>query len=298
LRRNTPSTPWKPLDAAVTAEDGAANLQVSSEFSLDSLMRSGIFMITMMCHTNHLLWPTPADIAEFSYSKLSHFDLFHGLPFQSWNVGDPDPAICDLKVYQDYLTYCFIRRNVPPGSRILDVGGGDSRVLKFFSGEYECWNADKCEGLGNGPVNFCSPHYRIVYDYVGSFSPELPDHYFDFVFSVSALEHTPEDETVHSNVLKDINRILKPGAPSLHCFDVFLRPGGQSYACGLIAYLYANAPLQTRFVPLAEIEADPNTYTMSQEAYEAQWRAITKISYSDLGRPCSLNLFWTGDESE
>ena len=54
---------------------------------------------------------------------------------------------------------------------------------------------------------------------------ELPDHYFDFVFSVSALEHTPDDHSVRVNVLKDINRILKPGCPSLHCFDAFLRPG-------------------------------------------------------------------------
>ena len=84
-------------------------------------------------------------IVDFSYSKLLHFELFRGLPFQSHNLGDPDPAICDLKVYQDYLTYCFIRLNVPPGSRILDVGGGDSRTLKFFSNDYECWNADKFE---------------------------------------------------------------------------------------------------------------------------------------------------------
>src|SRR4029434_2211148 len=87
----------------------------------------------MTSNANCPQWPTPATIAEFSYSKLSHFELFRGLPFQSYNVGDPDPAVCDLKVYQDYLTYCFIRLTVPPGSRILDVSGGDSRILKFFA---------------------------------------------------------------------------------------------------------------------------------------------------------------------
>jgi ubiquinone/menaquinone biosynthesis C-methylase UbiE len=242
---------------------------------------------------SHPLWPTPATIVDFSYSKLSHFELFRGLPFQSYNVGDPDPAICDLKVYQDYLTYCFIRRNVPLGSRILDVGGGDSRILKFFSNDYECWNADKCEGLGNGPIKFSSPHYRIVYDYVGSFNPELPDNYFDFVFSVSALEHTPDDQDVRVNLLKDINRILKPGCPSLHCFDASPRPAGNSWVNGLVPYLYANEPLQTRFVPLAEIEADPDTYAMSEHAYEVYWQPITKLPYGDFGRPFSVNLFWT-----
>jgi ubiquinone/menaquinone biosynthesis C-methylase UbiE len=237
-------------------------------------------------------WPHPSDIVDFSYSKLSHFELFRDSPFQSYNVGDPDPAICDLKVYQDYLTYCFIRRNVSPGSRILEVGGGDSRILKFFANEYECWNADKCEGLGNGPVKFTSPHYRTVYDYVGSFNSELPDAHFDFVFSISALEHTPEDQTVRVNVLKDINRVLKRGCPSFHCFDAILRPAGKSWINGLIPYLYASAPVQTRFAPLAEIANNPGTYAMSQAAYESNWQPITKDSYEKFGRAFSCNVLW------
>ena len=242
--------------------------------------------------TMHSHWPSPENIAGFSYSKLSHFPLFNSLPFQSYNVGDPNPAICDLKVYQDYLTYCFIRRNVPPGARSLEVGGGDSRILKFFSKEYECWNADKCEGLGNGPVKFTSPHYRIVYDYVGSFNPELPDAHFDFVFSISALEHTPEDQAVRVNVLNDMNRVLKPGCPSFHCFDSILRPAGNSWVTGLIPDIYANAPLLTTFVPLTEIEQNPDTYAMSRQAYEANWQAITNDPYEKFGRPVSLNLLW------
>ena len=98
-------------------------------------------------------------------------------------------------------------------------------------------------------------------------------------------------------MLKDINRILKPVCPSLHCFDASLRPVGQSYINGLIPYLYANAPLQTRFVPLLEIEADPDTYFMSQQAYEANWQPITKQSFADFGRVLSLNLFWTATKS-
>jgi len=235
---------------------------------------------------------SPANMGDFSYSKRSHFRLFRGLPFKSYNVDDPDPAICDLKVYQDYLIYCFIRRNVPPGSRILEVGGGDSRILKQFTNDYECWNADKCEGLGNGPVRFASPHYRIVYDYVGSFNPELPDAHFDFVFSISALEHTPEDQQTRVNVLSDINRVLKPGCPSFHCFDAILRPEGNSWVNGLITHVYATQSLLTRFVPPAVIEADPDTYFMSQQAYEANWQPITRAPYEEFGKVLSFNLFW------
>jgi SAM-dependent methyltransferase len=235
---------------------------------------------------------SPAKIVDFSYSKHSHFKLFRGQPFRSYNVGDPDPAICDLKVYQDYLIYCFIRWNVPPGSRILEIGGGDSRVLRHFSNEYECWNSDRCAGLGNGPVAFSSPHYRIVYDYVGSFNPELPDHYFDFVFSISALEHTSEDETTRANILKDIHRVLKPGCPSFHCLDAIWRPAGWSWVNGLIPHLYNNAPLQTRSISPDEVMADPDAYVMSRAAYEANWQPLTKDPYEKFGHAFSYNLFW------
>ncbi len=238
-------------------------------------------------------WPTPANIAQFSYSRRSSFELFRGPPYISFNGYDPDPDICDLKVYQDYLTYCFIRQNVPKGSRILEVGGGDSRILKVFAQDYECWNADKCDGLGNGPTKFSSPHYRLVYDYVGSYNPELPAEYFDFVFSISALEHTPEDQAVWANVLGDISRVLKPGGSSLHCFDAIIRPAGKSWVSGLIPYLYANAPVQTRFAPLSDIELDPDTFAMSKAAYEEYWQPVTKESYENFGRPFSINIFWT-----
>jgi ubiquinone/menaquinone biosynthesis C-methylase UbiE len=237
-------------------------------------------------------WPSPANITDFSYSKLSHFKLFSGLPFQSYNVGDPNPDTCDLKVYQDYLTYCFICRNVAPGARILEVGGGDSRILKCFSKDYECWNADRCEGLGNGPIKFTSTQYRIVYDYIGAFNQQLPSGYFDLVFSISALEHTPEDPAVRVDLLEDMNRVLKPGCPSFHCFDAVLRPAGNSWVNGMIPYLYAHAPLLTCLVPVTEIDANPDTYAMCQSAYEANWQPVTKDPYAEFGRPVSLNLFW------
>lgn len=236
--------------------------------------------------------PRPENIGDFSVSKVEHFGLFKGLQFQSYNVGDPDPAVCDLKVYQDYLMYCFIVANVPKGSRILDVGGGDSRVLRFLSKDYECWNVNKCEGLGNGPVQFSSPHYRIVYDYLGNFNPELPSAYFEFVFSISALEHTPEDQTIRENIVKDIHRILKPGCPSFHLFDCIWRPEGKSWVNGLIPYLYATVPARTRFVPPAEVERDPAVFFMSESAFNASWAPILKCPYSEYGRPYSMNVFW------
>lgn len=238
------------------------------------------------------LAPSVADIAPFSVSRLEHFELFKGLSFKSYNAGDPDPAICDLKVYQDYLAYCFIEANVPRGSRILEVGGGDSRILRHFSRDHECWSVDKCEGLGNGPKAFTSPDFRIVYDYLGSSNPELPASYFDLVFSISALEHTPEDPDARDAIARDLRRVLKPGCPSLHLFDCVWRPGGRSWVNGLVPYLYRTLPLRTRLVPPEELAQDPGVYFMAQEPFDRVWAPLVGSSYQEFGRPYSLNLLW------
>ncbi len=151
---------------------------------------------------------TPLNFDKFTFSKMDHFNLFLEHNFDEELFGCVvDPGDCDLKVYQDLLIYSFIKFNVPAGSKILDIGGGDSRILKHFKNDYECWNIDKLEGVGNGPTDIDTTGFRLVFDYMGNFNNELPENYFDFVFSISTLEHVPADEAkIHADILKDINR--------------------------------------------------------------------------------------------
>ena len=127
------------------------------------------------------------DLSEFvqlSYSRRSHFASFE--TFEQRHIGDIDTF--DLKVYQDLLVYNFIKRNIKKGSRILEVGGGESRIIEALKSEYEFWNLDKLEGFGFGPVGMQEQAgYRIVRDYIGNFNASLPDGSFDLVFSISAL---------------------------------------------------------------------------------------------------------------
>ncbi|NJN99801.1 MAG: methyltransferase domain-containing protein [Anaerolineales bacterium] len=161
--------------------------------------------------------------SELTYSKKSHFKLFKGSDLELYHRSI-DPALCDLKAYQDLLVFWFIKNVIPKGSRILDIGGGESRILAHFKDDFECWNLDKLEGLGNGPRNIKTNGYRLVKDYIGNFNLELPNNYFDFVFSISALEHVPDyDPALLQKILDDIDRILKSGGYSLHCFDVVLK---------------------------------------------------------------------------
>jgi glycosyltransferase involved in cell wall biosynthesis len=239
---------------------------------------------------------TADNFGFFTYSRITHFPLFAGLDLELYGLS-PNPKCCDLKIYQDLLVYSFIRENIPTGSRILEIGGGDSRVLRPLYEDYECWNVDKLEGLGNGPVDVRSTGFRLVRDYMGTFNPELPDGYFDFVFSISVLEHVEETEESFRNILDDISRVLRPGGLSLHCFDVVARDN-DVWTNSFLPYIFEHVPTLNRFVPLMQVFLDPHTHVMSQQAYEAFWQPATKVQYKEFGFPLSYNVLWRKENQD
>jgi SAM-dependent methyltransferase len=85
----------------------------------------------------------------------------------------------------------------------------------------ECWNAERFEGVGNGPrVNENTDRIRHANCFVGEFSSELPDEYFDYVVSVSVIEHVPTDAL--EGFFADQARVLRPGGQMLHAIDLYL----------------------------------------------------------------------------
>src|SRR5437773_1657923 len=65
---------------------------------------------------------TTANFQEFAYSKYSHFSNFEiPDPYQGYRL-----EACELKVYQDLFIYNFLLRNVKPGAKLLEIGGGES----------------------------------------------------------------------------------------------------------------------------------------------------------------------------
>jgi hypothetical protein len=59
---------------------------------------------------------------KFLYAQRWHWDILRSYATELYS-SPIDPDQCDLKKYQDLLVLAFIRRNIPKGSRILDVGG-------------------------------------------------------------------------------------------------------------------------------------------------------------------------------
>jgi len=237
------------------------------------------------------------DFKYFTYSKQSHF---YKLPRFGEHIG-VNHNLANLKLYQDILVYNFIVDNLPPGSKLLEVGGGNSRVIQALKQQYEIWNVDKFEGVGNGPQQIYDQlGYHLVSAYMGEFSPELPDDYFDCVFSLSTLEHVyPENDETFKNVCDDINRVLKLGGLSLHLFDVVIEKEGVQtnvWTNQLLLYIFTHIETVNPMIPFSEMQKDGDLYVMSEEAYNAMWEPVTHQSYKIFGKPLSYNVLWKKQE--
>ncbi|MBN2386549.1 MAG: class I SAM-dependent methyltransferase [Anaerolineales bacterium] len=124
-----------------------------------------------------------------------------------------------LKTIQDAYVYTRLRKE--KGKKILEAGGGNSRVLRLLRKANECWLVDKFEGMGNGPLR--RPFLggvKIVEDYLGEFNPILRAGYFDTLFSISVVEHIPLDYL--DAFFRDCVRVLKPGGRMIHAIDTYI----------------------------------------------------------------------------
>lgn len=139
--------------------------------------------------------------------------------YQHMRKDYPSASINNLKDVQDH--FVMSRLDGLKGMRILEIGGADCRILRNFSSDNECWNAEKFEGKAGGPSRVIStPGVKNTPVFLGEFSELLPDAYFDIVLSVSVVEHV---ETPHLQAFfNDIARVLKPGGKTFHAIDVYL----------------------------------------------------------------------------
>lgn len=146
------------------------------------------------------------------------FEIITKRDFFDWT----DKGLCsldrqELKNIQDgfVLSELASSRN----AKILEMGGGVSRVLPRLDRSCELWNADRLEGDGNGPgVSNDDARIRLVKTFLGEFSAEMPSEYFDAVFSVSVVEHIPESAI--AAMVDDTIRILRPGGIAIHAVDL------------------------------------------------------------------------------
>jgi SAM-dependent methyltransferase len=169
--------------------------------------------------TELVLWPT----AERQHWELGVFDIITKKEYWQWqDAGLVDAKRIDLKGIQD--AYILSRLDELRAQRILEIGGGNSRVLSLLSQPHrgnECWNADRFEGVGAGPLEDRNPpSVRVARCFLGEFDRQLPSGYFDFLFSVCVVEHVPTSEL--EAFMADSARVLRPGGQILHAIDLYV----------------------------------------------------------------------------
>jgi len=232
------------------------------------------------------------NIDHWTYARRSHWDHFKGLDVALYGE-KVDIDNTPIKSYQDLLIMMMINEFIPNGGRLLEVGGVSSRILRHFSESHECWNIDKFEGLGDGPTKLEGRIYpfKVIQDYMGNFNEELPENYFDLVFSISALEHV-EDENHYIPICDDIDRVLKVGGMSAHLLDVVFYFGGGFWTNKIIYTMFNKPTTLNKFSAPEELSDDQDLYYMSEATYLKFWLRFTNKTYKEHGRPSSMNIFW------
>jgi hypothetical protein len=144
----------------------------------------------------------------------------------------------DLKDAQRPWAVKAVLNCLPPGSRLLEIGGGDPVTASTLVAlGYDVTICDPFDGRGNGPVEF--EIYRSRYPEVNFvralFTPEVartyPNH-FDGIFSVSVLEHVAGEHL--TNVYAATQMSLKPGGYSIHVVDHVLQGNGDVWHAGQV----------------------------------------------------------------
>lgn len=118
----------------------------------------------------------------------------------------------------------YVGQNRP--QRVLEIGhGARSLTLDLIHNCAECWGIDSYDKEKTVPTGALDkfresyPTTKFVNGFVGGSREQLPDQYFDLIFSVSVIEHIAEEQIPIFH--KDIFRLLKPGGVVLHSFDVW-----------------------------------------------------------------------------
>ncbi len=161
----------------------------------------------------------------YDYSKIDEYLAFIN-DEKIWEYElVADPLLGYLKHYRRPWAYRFLMDKCSQESRVLEIGAGSPLILRALRREIgcECWVLDPMEGKGNGPTNFKkiagnNSDMTFIANEIGDFSPSLPDNYFDFVFSVSVLEHIPLHE--FDKCFDDMIRVTKPGGVIVHLVDL------------------------------------------------------------------------------
>lgn len=223
--------------------------------------------------------------APFNYATVRDFcDSFdHLSPLLLFNG--------DLKDVQRPWTVKAVLATTPPGSRLIEIGGGEPRAATALAElGYHVTVVDPYDGAGNGPTEYERyvkqyPGVQLIKDRFGVDLPLEPAS-CAAIFSISVLEHLPASEV--ANVFAGIRKFLRPAGHSIHCIDSVIGGNDTEYHYHQLKLILREqsklitpeqTPDETLYDRLlAQLGGDLETFYLSAEGHNL-WRGGT--SYDD-----------------
>lgn len=138
------------------------------------------------------------------------------------------------------------------GKHIADIGSSEGRIVRHLAKHNEC---DCIDGLveGTGGV-MAMPKIkgaRNIVATIGDFSSDVPSDHYDVIYSISVVEHVPEDAI--DAFMRDCLRILKPGGEMMHLIDLYVENDAPANAVANRRLELYRGAFDIGFEPLGEM---------------------------------------------
>lgn len=196
----------------------------------------------------------------------------------------------DLKDAERPWAVKAILNCLPPGSKLLEIGGGEPHAAAVLVAlGYDVTICDPFDGSGNGPVEYEA--YRKLYPAVkfvrSLFTPDVARATpggFDGVYSISVLEHVVGDHLTSAFEATAI--ALRPGGYSVHAVDHVLQGNGDAWHAGQVLRIVEHqnrlagsptpGPVLARELEalFARAKDDLDTFLLSPQGHN-NWRGTT-----------------------
>ena len=162
----------------------------------------------------------------FQIGYVDHFIALRQKYRDMWNSPDQPPYDWSLKEYGMLFVWDQISRN--NCKKVLEIGPGfNTKFPENLQVDVEYSFIDKPNseaGIIQNEERWIKANEKrkgakFYNGFIGDFLSAIPENYFDCVFSVSVVEHFPDD--AFPNVNADIFRVLKLGGLSVHSVDIY-----------------------------------------------------------------------------
>ncbi len=234
------------------------------------------------------------------------YDIISKTEYWQWlddKVNSVEPAPTELLKHIQDTFMLSVLQNLK-GAKILEFGGGHSRILTSLSANNECWNVDKFEGADAGPKRIVRQrNVQTVKAFLGDFNDKIPSDYFDYVVSISVVEHIPHGDL--ERVFADCARVLKPGGNLVQAIDLYL-PDAVDKHDAAFQFNRAKPPLYLKVAQSAglalkepaQVDGDAcfrGFHASNSDATLYQWNGVApKLRpVRERGQSVSLKAWWT-----